>query len=704
MEFRGWPWLSAMGLVCGLALLTSGCGSSGGGGASPPAGSVAPPVAEAGPDRSVAVGTPVTLDGSLSSGPSGLLTYAWTLNATPAGSTAMLNDATTARPRFTPDVAGPYTITLVVTHAGVMSAPDTVIITAGSGNLPPVAQAGADRAVLPGSPVTLDGSASYDPNGTPLTYEWTLQRQPPGSSVSLLQADSATPTVTPTTTGEYVLALRVHDGEHTSAPALITITVATGNLAPVAHAGPDQTVTTGVLVTLTAAESHDPNGDPLTYSWQLQSKPAGSRAALADAASVHPSLTPDVAGLYVLSLMVHDGHTSSPADTVVIEARLQEIRGFNAPVSHLVSASDGTGDIYVAGAFTAYQDQPVRTVVRLRPNGTLHSFQLPLVITGGIRSIAEADDGSGDLYVAEVFAQTPQEGVVFHTRTGRVWRLHSDGTPDPGFAVGTAQFANAEFYHPSVISTLASTRDHSGRVYVGLLKDSEYAGRTRGAIIRLSAEGQVDPNFDASDVTSYVLEIHQASDGTGRIYIKTMTVAPRDWVLNLALLHGNGRVDPTFEFNALTYRLTTIGPIAPTDDGTGDLLADGIFLATLAAGFEDLFALEFVRFNPDGTLDLTSPKPDVSGRTAALTKTADGSGAWLLAKVADSQRHQVLRFRSDGPRDPTFTVGETVGVVTVIMPAPDDTGDIYLGGAITSYNGVAVGNLVRIRADGTLVQ
>src|SRR3990172_7106905 len=96
---------------------------------------------------------------------------------------------------------------------------------------------------------------------------------------------------------------------------------------PVRDAGPDQTVPVGGTVQLDGSGSHDADGDSLTFLWDIVALPPGSAAFLSDATAVAPTFVADVAGTYVLELIVNDGTTDGAPDTVEV------IAGNSAPVA-----------------------------------------------------------------------------------------------------------------------------------------------------------------------------------------------------------------------------------------------------------------------------------------------------------------------------------------------------------------------------------
>jgi hypothetical protein len=275
------------------------------------------PVAAAGPDQSVAVGDLVTLDGSGSSDTDGdALSYNWTLVSVPAGSAAALSNPTAVHPTFVADRAGEYTARLVVNDGQAGSAPDTVKIT--TSNSRPVANAGPDQTTRVGATVTLDGSGSHDVDGNTLTFQWALTSVPAGSMASLSNPSGVGPTFVVDEPGTYIAQLIVNDGVVDS-PA-DTVSVTTVNSPPVANAGPDQSVFVGALVTLDGSGSQDVDGDTLTFTWSLVTRPAGSTAVLSDPSAVGPQFTVDVPGDYIAQVIVNDGMASS-ADTVRISTQ-----------------------------------------------------------------------------------------------------------------------------------------------------------------------------------------------------------------------------------------------------------------------------------------------------------------------------------------------------------------------------------------------
>jgi hypothetical protein len=190
-------------------------------------------------------------------------------------------------------------------------------------NTAPIANAGPDQTVDEGTVVTLDGTASRDPDGDPITFQWRQVAGPPVtlSDPTVPRPTFTAPVVSPSVPPPVVLTfeLIVSDGQLMSDPDQVQITV---NRRPIANAGPDQTVDEGTVVTLDGTASRDPDGDPITFQWR---QVAGPPVTLSDPTTPRPRFT--APGLLLgeatslrltFSLVVNDRRLSSSADTVDI--------------------------------------------------------------------------------------------------------------------------------------------------------------------------------------------------------------------------------------------------------------------------------------------------------------------------------------------------------------------------------------------------
>lgn len=199
-----------------------------------------------------------------------------------------------------------------------------------SEDLPPQADAGPNQSGPADATVSLDGRASYDPNGSPLTFHWSFDSVPSGSGLldwespfSTNNDQSGVTAFQPDAVGVYIVALEVDDGGLRSTPAFAIVDVTDPESTPVADAGTDITIAMGNPALLDGSQSVDPLGGTLEYSWVLANVPPNSGlgdAALTGADQTSASFVPDVVGTYTATLVVSNGLTTSAPDAVVVTA------------------------------------------------------------------------------------------------------------------------------------------------------------------------------------------------------------------------------------------------------------------------------------------------------------------------------------------------------------------------------------------------
>ena len=154
----------------------------------------------------------------------------------------------------------------------------TVTITTKHINHNPIANAGQDKTVSPGDIVTVDSTASSDPDSDPITYSWI---QTSGLTVAFNGNDTATPSFTAPSniSADTVLRFRlaVKDIKNATRTDNVNVTVKhtpPPNQAPIANSGLDQRVNASTIVHLDARKSKDPDGNITSYLWTQTAGPS----------------------------------------------------------------------------------------------------------------------------------------------------------------------------------------------------------------------------------------------------------------------------------------------------------------------------------------------------------------------------------------------------------------------------------------------
>ena len=144
----------------------------------------------------------------------------------------------------------------------------------------------------------------------------------------------------------------------------------------------------------------------------------------------------------------------------------------------------------------------------------------------------------------------------------------------------------------------------------------------------------------------------------------------------------------------------TVLSITPAADGSGDVYVGGDFTT-----YNGAQTIRIVRLNANGTIDPAfATGVGFNGSVHNIVPAGTLSGNVYVGGDFTTyngiQETRIVRLNANGAFDPAFATAIGFNnTVYSIAPVGDGSGDLYVGGAFSTYNGIVVNSLVRLNAD-----
>jgi len=194
------------------------------------------------------------------------------------------------------------------------------------GETPPIANAGPNQIGVPAGTITLNGSASYSPDGFPLTYLWT----PIGQNVALTSPTAAITTFTATGGQSYAFRLTVTDPYGGKGIAQVYVTTASS-------AGP-------IITSFVANPTSITLGGASTLSWSTSNATSVSISPApggAEPLNGTISVSPTVTTTYVLTATNATASVTATA-TVVVNTPQVTLTSCYASPANIIAGESAT--------------------------------------------------------------------------------------------------------------------------------------------------------------------------------------------------------------------------------------------------------------------------------------------------------------------------------------------------------------------------
>ena len=381
----------------------------------------------------------------------------------------------------------------------------------------PTAVAGPDLVIDEDTPMTFDGSVSYDNIGI-TSYTWAFFDETPQ------MLTGANPTYTFYTPGLYTVTLTVTDAALNYAKETVTITVV-DTTKPIANAGDDRVTHGGATVTFDGSGSTD-NVEVVSYVWTFVDVTHQTLLG------VNPTYIFEIPGVYNVTLIVSDGQGNLATDIVTItvidatwpaaNAGPDQVVGENTLVSFDGSAS--SDNVGIISYMWTFMEGTLQTLFGVNPS---YTFEIPGVYTVTLNVTDAEGHFTTDTVVITVRDMTPplieignyatviENAPVNFDASGSYDNV---GIIDYQWDFGDGTFENSTI--PSVIHSYTKPG-----VYTAMLTVVDESGNANSASISVVVYRDTDGDFLAD-----YLDTDDDNDGM-----------PDDW----EILHELDPLDPS---------------------------------------------------------------------------------------------------------------------------------------------------------------